>query len=398
MVATGWLQYFGELSGHVIMRTIIPAEILVYYDGVQVFAGHDRIGGHYIGLMVDAQDEVDRYIIAGVEPERLRQFRSGGLDLRSLLLEASDDEWFLTWADEPFGAPLKLELQNGLLSDTDYLPDEGFVLDEVPFDDTTLYLARERHNVVFEFSVDPPESANAHRIRASKLGGLLVHIQTVVRWAYSAAVRELSNRDRDLVDTSEGYLMDVVVPAASGSFKVILEASKPPDMFGYGELARGLQVVDRIFEITTDPKTARDQLQEYKGHLAGSYISLLNFLVEQNTGFRYAWAHPEVDNSRQGGVSVTVAQELVDSLSGNLDLAGEVVSLIGELERVNRRAGDWGLLTNEGSRTGRVDERGPSLDGLEVGRRYRFNCLENLEVDPAGRERRTLYLKEIDSV
>ena len=379
-----------------IMKTIIPAEVLVYYDGVQVFAGQDRIGGSYIGLMVDTKDEVERYVVAGVEPERLRQFRSGRLDLRSLLLEASDDEWFVARANTPFGDPLRLEIQNGLLADTDFLPDEGFVLDEAPFNDTALYLARERHNVVFEFSVDPPESANAHRIRASKLGELLVHIQTVVRWAYSSAVRNLATSDKELVDTSDGYLMDVVVPATAGSFKVILEASKPPDMFGYGELARGLQVVDRIFECTADPKTARDQLQEYKGHLAGSYIGLLNFLVEQDTSFRYAWAHPEIDNSRQGGVSVTLAQELVGSLSVNLDLASETVTLIGEFERVNRRVGDWGLLTEEGSKSGKVDDGGPSLNGLQVGMSYRFSCVERLELDPAGRERRILYLQEIE--
>ncbi len=377
------------------MKMLFPTEILVYYDGVQIFAGRDRIGGSYVAMMIDSIADVDQYLVTGVEPERLREFRTGQVDLRSLLLEASDEEWFMARANVAFGEPLTLELQGGLLTDTDYLPDEGFLLDEAPIDDTALYLARERRNVVFEFAVDPPESANGHRIRASKLGELLLNIQTVVRWAYSAAVRELSSSDRQLVDTSDGHLMDVVVPAAAGSFRVILEASKQPDMFGHGELVRGLRMMDRVFESASDPSTARDHLQGYKGHLAGSYINLLSFLVEQNTGLRYAWAHPEVANSKKGGVSIAVARELVSSLSGNLDLASEEVSLVGEFERVNRRAGDWGLLTNEGSRTGRVEEGGPSLNGLEVGKSYRFDCLERIEVDPAGRERRALYLNKI---
>ena len=36
---------------------------------------------------VEPQDGQDRYLVAGVEPERLRQFRAGLLDLRSLLAE-----------------------------------------------------------------------------------------------------------------------------------------------------------------------------------------------------------------------------------------------------------------------------------------------------------------------
>jgi hypothetical protein len=79
-------------------------------------------------------------------------------------------------------------------------------------------------------------------------------------------------------------------------------------------------------------------------------------------------------------------------------LASETVILVGEFERVNRRAGDWGLLTEEGSRWGKVDEGGPSLNGLEVGERYRFNCVETIEVDPAGREIRTFYLREVQAL
>ena len=349
-------------------------------------------------MMIDTISDIDRYLVTGVEPEQLREFRIGRVDLRSLFLEAPDGEWFITQANVGFGDPLTLEPQFGSLVDPDLLPDEGFLLDEGPFDDETLSLARERRNVIVEVSINPPEAARGHRVRAAKLGGLLVHIQTVLRWAYSSALRELSSGERENINSTDGHLMDVVVPATPGSFRIVLEASKQPDMFGYGELARGLQVVDNLFEGATDPKTARDHLQKYKGHLAGSYISLLNFLVEQDTGFRYAWAHPEINNSRHGGVSVALAQELVGSLSGNLDLASESVKLIGEFERVNRRVGDWGLLTEEGSRSGKVDDDGPSLNGLQVGMRYRFDCMESLEVDPAGRERRTLYLQEIKQI
>lgn len=378
------------------MKTIIPAEILVFYDGVQVFAGHDLIGGHYVGMMVEAATDGDRYLVAGVAPERLRQFRVGLLDLRSLFMEVPEDVWYMTSANTDFGEPLTLEPQDSPLAGKDFLPDEGFVLDDAPLDDLVLLMAKERGNVVLEFSVDPPEASTAHRIRASKLGGLLVHVQTVVRWAYSSALRELPSGQRELIDTTDGHLMDVVVPAATGSFRVILEAAKPPDMFGYGELVRGLQVMDRVFESASDPTTARERLQAYRGHLAGSYISLVAFLANNNIGLRYAWAHPEIINSQQGGVSEAVAQELVKSLSGNIDLASETMTLVGEFERVNRRAGDWGLLTEGVVRAGRVDEDGPSLNGLQVGKSYRFHCLESLEVDPAGRERRTLYLNEIE--
>ncbi len=67
------------------MRTTRPIEVLDCYDGIEIFAGRDSIGSHYIALAVDATPQYDRYTVAGVTPERLQQFRAGAVDLRTLL-------------------------------------------------------------------------------------------------------------------------------------------------------------------------------------------------------------------------------------------------------------------------------------------------------------------------
>ena len=87
------------------MKTIRHTTTLFYYDGPQVFEARDAIGGHYVAVMVEPENGQDRYLVAGVAPERLRQFRSGTLDLRSLLAEAGAEEWYLAPAvdlEQPF--------------------------------------------------------------------------------------------------------------------------------------------------------------------------------------------------------------------------------------------------------------------------------------------------------
>ena len=260
------------------MKTINPTEILVYYDGVDVFVGHDPIGGHYIGMIVDRVGGIDRYLVAGVSPDRLRRFRSGALDLRTIILEAPGGEWFLTQADGEPGQPFVLQPQSGSLLATDFLPDEGFLLDDVPVDDLALQQARERGNVVFEFSAEPPETATGHRIRVATLAGLLSHLQTIVKHSYRNALRDLPTSVRSLIDTTDAHLMDVVVPAMEGSYRVVLEAAKPPDMFGSGELVRGLRRLDEVFVSAENPDEAQEILQAHRGHLAGAYIRLVRFL------------------------------------------------------------------------------------------------------------------------
>ena len=64
---------------------------------------------------------------------------------------------------------------------------------------------------------------------------------------------------------------------------------------------------------------------------------------------------------------------------------------------MNCSAGEWGLLTDQGVKTGKVAPGGPDLDGLQVGKRYRFNCAEVTELDALWRDRKTLYLQSIEA-
>lgn len=379
------------------MKTIKAANTLYYYDGPQVIEARDPIGGHYIAVMVDPQDEHDRFLVAGVAPERLRQFRSGTLDLRTLLVEADEEQWYL--ADAPAGPDqlMALEPQQRSLIESGLLPDDGFVLHDRTADELALSEARMRNNVVLEVTADPPEAVPEHRIRLSTLTGLLNHFQTIVMHAYRASLRELSSVQRRGIDSNNAHLMDVVVPAAAGSFRVVLEAAQASGLFGTGELTRALQRVDMLFEHAANPQQTLTTVKQHRGHLAGSYLRLLTFLIQHKTGLKYSWAEPVSVKPNYGSVSEGEARSLVSVLSGVSNLATESVTIVGEFEKVNRHVGAWGILTPNGIFSGKVKEGGPSLNGLSVGRVYKFVCVEELEeIEGTGRESRTLYLSEYE--
>lgn len=377
------------------MKTIRHKTTLFYYDGHQVFEARDAIGGHYVAVMVEPQDGHDRYLVAGVAPERLRQFRSGMLDLRALLTKSGEEEWFLATIPTGLDQPLTLVPQNTPLSESGFLPEVGFVLHDRPAEDLALKEARERNNLVLEIASDPPEAAEEHRIRVGTLIGLLGHVQMMVKHAYGAALREMKPDNRRAIDKTDAHLMDVVIPAAAGSFRVVLEAAKTPDMLGQSELARALQRVDVLFENSANPKKALATVKAHRGHLAGAYLRLLRFLVQHKTGLRYSWAEPGFSKPTYRAVAEAEAGPLVDVLSGVSNLGGESVTLMGAFEKANRGTGAWGLLTADGLFSGKVKEGGPSLEGLKIGGNYRFSCVEEIEeVEGTGREQRTLYLNE----
>lgn len=377
------------------MKTIRHSSTLFYYDGPQVFEARDLIGGHYVAVMIEPEDGSDRYLVTGVAPERLRQFRSGSLDLRSLLSEAGAEEWYLARACTDLNQPLTLMLQTTRLIDSGLLPDEGFLLHDRPSEEIALKEARERNNLVLEIAVEPPEAAAEHRIHVGTLIGLLGHVQTMIKHAYGVSLRELSPGNRRAIDKTDAHIMDVVIPADTGSFRVVLEAAKTPDLLGQSELARAMQRVDLLFEKASEPAKALAIVKAHRGHLAGAYLRLLRFLVKHKTGLRYSWAEPNFTKSNYRSVAEAEAGPLVDALSGVSNLGGESVTLLGEFEKVNRGTGTWGLKTEEGLQSGKIREGGPSLDGLKVGWRYKFACVEEIEeVEGTGREIRTLYLIE----
>ena len=131
------------------MKTVKITEILDYYDGIRLFAARDPIGGHYVCDMIDTVGDFDRYLAVGVRPEQLTDFRAGRVDLRTLLLESPDGEWYITVADGTIDDSLTLEPQQEPLAETEYLPNEGFFLEEpAPISETEIQRALERGKVV----------------------------------------------------------------------------------------------------------------------------------------------------------------------------------------------------------------------------------------------------------
>lgn len=376
------------------MTTVRHTMTLVYYDGPQVFEGRDEIGGHYIAVMVEPAGGKDRYLVAGVEPERLRQFRMGNLDLRSLLVQRALEEWFLASPSGDLAEPLLLEPQRTSLASFPQLPDADFLLHDQPAAAEALREARARNNLVLEISVDPPEAVTEHRIRVATLAGLLMHVQTMVKHSYGAALRGLAPGVRRNVDRTDAHLLDVVVPAATGSFRVVMEAAKSPNLFGGSEVARSLERVDGLFANVSNPQETLSTLKEHRGHLAGAYLRFLRFLVQNESGFRYAWAEPTFAEPRECGVSRAETGPLVDALSSVSNLGAETVVIAGALKKADVDSGAWRLAADDEEFSGKIKDGGPSLAGLKLESVYRFTCLEEIEETQGGREQRALYLTE----
>jgi len=381
------------------MKTIRHTATLYYYDGVQVFEGRDAIGGHYVAMLVGSEGGADRYLVVGASPENLRLFRVGALDLRTLLEQRPDGQWYLADLTAGWEQSISLEPQSAELSRSALMPDPGFVLHggAIREVETALSEARARNNLVLELSLEPPEAAQGHRIHANTLSGILLHLQSLVKHAYAKSVRALSKEARRAQDVTDAHLLDVVVPAAPGSFRIVLEASHGPDLFGYSEVSRALEKLNELVESPDDPGKTLERVRQNQGHVAAAYIRLLAFLAKSRSGLSYSWATPSLPRAHSRSISEPETSMLVEVLSKVENIGVESVTLTGPLRKVDVDAGTWrlGSYGDEEERSGKIKPDGPSLSNLVTDRVYRFTCEEVLgEVSGTGRETHTLYLVE----
>lgn len=331
-------------------------------------------------------------MVVGAAPERLRQFRVGTIDLRSLIVDGNDDnEWYLGQFESDRW--LSLTRQESDLKGSQLLPDEGLVLRHRQVETDILDEAFSRKNLVFEVAVEPPETARDHRIRGEMLAKLLVHVQSLIKYGYRAALRDLIPAMRRTIESTSSATLDVVIPAAAGSFKIVFESENYSDLVGHNELSRGLERLDRLVQHASSAEETLSLIKADRGHIASAYLRLLRFLVASQTGIRYAWALPSAPKTYSGSVSISEAESLIEALSGVSDLGEESVELVGVLDEAYGSAGEWILVTEDGIERGKRAENGPSLAGLQIGARYRFSCLEKIEEsEVSAKEKRTLFL------
>ena len=70
------------------IKAIRYTAMLDYCDGPLLFEALDATGGQYLAMLVETDDKRDMYAVIDLAPERLRQFRTGSVDLRTVLVEA----------------------------------------------------------------------------------------------------------------------------------------------------------------------------------------------------------------------------------------------------------------------------------------------------------------------
>ena len=92
-----------------ISRVIHYHETLCYYDGIQVFEGRDNHDRFYVGVAVDQDGGFDKFLVVEVDPAT--KVTENLDNLRAVILNRPNPEWYLMWTNAVTVEPLHQKME-----------------------------------------------------------------------------------------------------------------------------------------------------------------------------------------------------------------------------------------------------------------------------------------------
>lgn len=399
MVAGSQLRPGGKFSNVDLMmigeRELTIQHVLEYCDGPLLFVAEDAAESKYVCSFLSNTEGRTEFLCSRFSPSLLRKFLSGGIDLREAITTAPLPENFLLKIQE--GAEeesfIASPIQDLRQIDEDLLPADGY------FIPPSIGHPLLSHEFAFlEASLEISEAKEAPLISSYSLSEFLKVFQDFIKFSYKRSISILPLYQRKLLSSPEYYTTQVSGIGEHASFKIQFRSKQDADLSHFVELERALNKAEAILEQASNPKGTIEILQSERGHLAGSYIKLLNYLVASKASLRLKWSSPGPSSTiKRFSLSIDNAFDIQTELSKIDDLGEEKITLIGSITQLNTESGRWTLHDNEGgSHSGKIEDgKNFGLAGIIAKTaRYQLKCKEHIEEDAIGRETRTLLLYE----
>ena len=364
-------------------RFIKHTSTLMFYDSPIVIEAQDDIGGKYIGLALDSDQTAFKYLIVGVQPSMLYQFRRGRVDLRNVLEQSEQYGWDICETD-CIEDPITLEPQISSSIPNSLLPIENVFI-SVPEDGTNLAMseATDRSNFVVRVKLDPESYEQSHKLKLKDYGKLILGLNELI----SSANESVNIPTQKFAESKSMVSLDIVAPANPGSLVVLLEASiKDDDMLDpYSFLKHALSKIDDSISCISNIDDILNLTSSDDTSFPSKFQKFMELIEQCNADLQYSWAEPKFQTGNVKNVNLVDAKRAVSSLDAKLSetISTNKRTIHGTFVNVTKSTGRWGLATEEGLIEGRAkdDSDYPTLDGLVVGKKYRFVCIERQTYD-----------------
>ncbi|OQY29311.1 MAG: hypothetical protein B6244_04155 [Candidatus Cloacimonetes bacterium 4572_55] len=377
------------------IKNIKLTETLIYYDAPELLLGIDEVDVRYLCLLVECNDESDRYLCAPVSKKRYNRFIAGDIDLRNIYKEPEVDElYYIDFIETTDGNFPLNPFESKNLTEA-WLPEPGFFFEKEVDESSIVEEAREKNRAIIHFSLNPPEAREETKISAEHLIDALTIFQSLLKYAYKKSLSSVARKTKILLDNKINYETEVFA-FSPGSFTIHMQSKTEADLVGHVEISKALQKLDELTHYQNESTEAMAVFKENKGHLVNQYNLLLERIIDYDLPLSYTWTTPESTSPAHRQISRNSAIELHNFLNKREELRIETKELIGTICKVDTIGKKWTIISEEDDKkySGEVKNDTLKLSGITTDiQRYLFICEECIEEQVISKkEKKTLRL------
>ena len=363
------------------MNTAITIDrVLVYYDLPQVFVGRDAVGGMYLCLFEESQDEFDEYLGIRISQYKLFELMAGKIDLRSTYTQPEIPLYYIIRGfDEYEIAETKSIVEERDLPATDF-----FIHYDLDPNDIINWEVTDLNKPVFHIGVVDEHSRPD--VDVELLGKVLIYFKGV----YSNAMPKLGV-------TGSRSLRAFVDQAAS--FNLHIYADVQPDLFGTSDVDKVFAHIDKMLSYS-DTNDYVDCLRKVRGYSLSHYRNLIDTLISNKSTLKYKYKTAELDSEPvENYINLATLKSIHEMLQRNADLNKEEVELKGHFTAVSADRLTWTFeIIDENGKSkkysGKVDDK-DTLDGVTLlSKEYKILCVAQTKVTEVANKEKTEYLLE----
>jgi hypothetical protein len=270
-------------------------EVYEYFDRPVLLALRSVSDATYLAVLVDTDNNVDRWLCVAVSRLRFEAVRSGGVDLRTGFGTPEDDRAFLFDVPHDDATPLIFSSVRTADIANDWLPAPNVKL-ELPTD-TLPALARDikaeavqRHRDLFDVKLEPVDTTR-NEAPIGLVGRVLERIQETIN---------------ALLPNESAELMFVAV--GGGSFEMRLASAD--QIISGSAITHASQEFGKLLQLADDDAAFRRHVTTLAPEVADKYLTFLRAIEDRVTATTIEWASP---NSQHPPGHAVIRNELVKS-------------------------------------------------------------------------------------
>lgn len=363
------------------MKTTITIDkVLIYYDLPQVFVGRDVVGGLFLCLLEESQEEYDEYLGIRISQYRLFEILAGKVDLRSIYTQPEIQQYYVIRGFNEFEV---IELKS-IVEEKDLPAPDFFIHYDLDPNEIINKEVSELNKPVFHIGVVDEQSRPD--VDVEVLGRILISFKGM----YSNAMPKLGV-------TGSRSLRAFVDQAAS--FNLHIYADVQPDLFGASDVDKVFAHIDKMLSFSESSEYI-ECLRKVRGYSLSHYRNLIDTLISNKSTLKYKYKTAELESVPvENYVNLTMLKNIQEMLQRNADLNKENIEFIGHFTAVSADRLTWTfeVIDEEGigkKYSGKVEDK-DMLDGVTLlSKEYKILCVAQTKVSEVANKEKTEYLLE----